>query len=256
MRKNQKSSTMPLSGHLRELRNRAAIIVACLVVVFLVALYFSQDIINFLTDMGKVYGYRFVYLAPQELLIQQFSVSLIAAICLTLPVILYHIWAFVQPALKKNENILLVAALISGLICFLIGILFAYKIMLPFMLRFLINISSGSGITATISVQKYVSFLLTIFLIFGLFFEMPVISVLLTQMGLLKVSWMKRARKFVIVAIFLISALVTPPDIISQIMVSVPMIILYEISIHLSSILLRLRKMRKAEGETDADEDE
>ncbi len=253
--KKQNSSTMPLSGHLRELRNRALVIVICLVLVFLIALYFSQGIISFLTEMGTVYGYKFVYLAPQELLLQQFSVSLIVAICLSLPVILYQVWAFIQPGLKKNENIFLVAALISGLICFILGILFAYKLMLPFMLRFLINLSSGSGITATISVQKYISFLLTIFLVFGFFFELPVVSVLLTQTGLLKVSWMRRATKFVIIGIFLISALVTPPDVISQIMVSVPMIILYEISILLSSVLLRFRKNRKSETE-DGDEDE
>ncbi|MCD8012621.1 MAG: twin-arginine translocase subunit TatC [Lachnospiraceae bacterium] len=253
--KTQKETTgeMPLSGHLRELRNRLAICIVSLVVAFLAALYFSQDIITFLTGMGDVYGYEFVYISPQELLLEQFSVSLVAAICIVSPILVYHIWAFIQPGLKKNENSLFAAVLISGLICFVIGILFAYKVMLPFMLRFLIGISAGSGITATISVEKYVSFLLTIFLIFGVIFELPVVSVLLTQIGLLKVEWMKKAFKGAIIVIFLIAAVVTPPDIVSQTMVALPMIGLYELSILLSSFLLRFRRKKKAE---QSEEDE
>ncbi|MCD7957339.1 MAG: twin-arginine translocase subunit TatC [Lachnospiraceae bacterium] len=251
--KSGQSGSMPLSGHLRELRNRLAICMGTLVVAFLVALYFSQDLIEFLTSMGTVYGYEFVYIAPQELLMQQFSIALVAGVCICLPVILYHIWAFIQPGLKANENSLFLAAIISGLICFLIGILFAYRIMLPFMLKFLIDISLGSTITAAISVEKYVSFLLTIFLVFGIIFEMPVVSVLLTQMGLLRVEWMKKGFRPAIIVIFFIAAVVTPPDIVSQTMVALPMILLYQFSILLSSLLLRFRRKKKKE---DGQEDE
>ncbi len=244
-----KEKNMTLSGHLRELRNRVVVCLVCLVICFLAALHFAPDIIDFLTDLGKEYGYTYVYIAPQELLMQYFSVALLAGVCVTLPLILYQIWAFVQPGLKKNENILFLAAMISGLLCFALGIFFAYKIMLPFMLYFLIDISKGSGITASISVQNYMSFLLTIFVIFGIVFELPVVSVLLTQMGLLKVKWMKTGRRFVIVLIFFIAAVITPPDIVSQIMVAVPMIGLYELSILISALLLRLRRRRKVSKE-------
>lgn len=236
---------MTLSGHLRELRNRLVICILCLIVFFLVGLHFSSDFVNLLTGMGEAYGYEYVYIAPQELLMQYFSIALLIGVCITLPVILYHIWAFIQPGLRKNENALFLSALFFGLICFVIGIIFAYKIMLPFMLRFLIDISKGSGITASISVQNYISFLLTIFMIFGLVFEMPVISVLLTQMGLLKISWMKKGTRVIIIVIFFIAAVITPPDIVSQIMVAIPMIGLYELSILISSILLKLRRKKK-----------
>ncbi len=248
--KNNKEANMPLGGHLRELRNRIAVCIVFLVIAFLAALYFSQDIVRFLTGLGTGYGYKFVYIAPQELLMQQFTVSLIAGLCVCAPVIFYQIWAFIRPGLTKRENILFVAALLSGLIFFVVGIFFAYRVMLPFMLHFLIQISTGSDISASISVEKYINFLLTIFLIFGFIFELPVISILLTQMGLLKVEWMKKATRIVIVVIFLISAIVTPPDIISQIMVAVPMIALYELSIYLSAFLLRLRR-RRHKKETD-----
>jgi sec-independent protein translocase protein TatC len=137
-----------------------------------------------------------------------------------------------------------------------IGIIFAYKIMLPFMLYFLIDLSKGSNITASISVQNYMTFLLTIFMIFGIVFELPVVTVALTQMGLLKVQWMRAGRRVVIVVIFFVAALITPPDIVSQIMVSIPMIGLYELSIIISSILLKVRKNKKSEEEDEDDEDE
>ncbi len=242
---------MSVTGHLKELRNRLIICILCLVVSFLVGLNFAPDLVGILTGIGKGYGYTYVYISPQELLMQYFSVAMLAGVCVTLPVILYHVWAFVQPGLRKNENALFLSALFFGLICFVIGILFAYKIMLPFMLRFLIDISSGSDITASISVQNYMTFLLTIFMIFGIVFELPVVSVLLTQMGLLKVEWMKKGTRVVIVVIFFVSAVITPPDIVSQIMVSIPMIGLYELSILISSILLKVKRKKKSEEEDD-----
>ncbi len=245
-----KEKDMPLSGHLRELRNRIAVCVICLVVVFLGALYLAPGIINFLTDMGNQYNYVFVYLSPQELLMQHFSVALTASICVTLPMTIYQIWAFVGPGLRKNENLLFRLALIFGLLCFVLGVFFAYKIMIPFTLRFLIQISNGSDIAPSISVQNYISFLMTLFLVFGMVFELPVLSVILTQMGLLKISWMKKGRKIMIVLIFVIAAVVTPPDIVSQVLVAVPMLVLYEISIHLSAFLL-LRKKKNKESEEE-----
>lgn len=240
---------MSLSGHLRELRNRIVICVVCLFLSFLISLRFAPRFVNLMTDMGKVYGYQYVYIAPQELLMEYFSVALLGAIIISFPVILYHVWAFIQPGLKRNENGLFLSALIFGLVCFCIGVAFAYKIMLPFMLRFLIELSRGSNITASISVQNYMTFLLTMYMIFGIVFELPVVSVLLTQMGLLQVAWMKKARKVVVVLIFFIAAFITPPDIVSQVMVAVPMIGLYEISILISSVLMKFRKKKEVEDE-------
>lgn len=255
-RKKKKEANMTISGHLRELRNRVVVCLVCLVVGFLVGLHYAPDLVDLLTDLGKDYGYVYVYIAPQELLMQYFSIALLAGVCLTLPVLLYNVWAFVQPGLKKNENGIFLAVMISGLLCFVVGIIFAYKIMLPFMLYFLIDVSKGSGITASISVQNYVSFLLTIFMIFGVVFELPVVAVLLTQTGLLKIKWMKAGRRFVIVAIFFIAAVITPPDIVSQIMVAIPMIGLYELSILISTVLLRLKRRRKKDADDPEDGNE
>lgn len=240
---------MTLTGHLRELRNRLVVCIVCLLVSSLAGLHFAPELVEALTDIGKSYGYTYVFIAPQELLMQYFSIALLAGVCITFPMILYQIWAFVQPGLQKNENVLFLCAIFFGLLCFGAGIIFAYKIMLPFMLHFLIGISAGSEIVATISVQNYITFLLTIFMIFGIVFELPVISVLLTQMRLLKVEWMKKGRRVIIIVIFVVAALITPPDIISQVMVAIPMIGLYEISIVICSILMKFRKKKEADSE-------
>ncbi len=256
-RKKEKSAdgNMTVTGHLRELRNRIIVCVLCLVVFFLIGMYFAPRIVRLLTDIGAAFGYDFIYISPPELLLQYFSVAFISGVVLTLPVILYNVWAFIQPGLKKNENKLFIAALISGLICFIIGVIFAYRLMLPFMLRFLIEVSGGSDIRASVTVGNYLTFLMTIFIIFGIIFEMPVLCVTLTQMGLLKVVWMKKARKFVIVLIFIVAAIVTPPDVVSQCMVAVPMLALYECSILLCTLLPRGRREEPSE-ETEGSENE
>ena len=245
MRKKKKSEYMSLAGHLREMRNRILVCVIILAVSVAGSLAYAKEIVGFLLDMGRDYGYRFVYIAPQELLMQYFSVSLTAGICVTLPVIFYQVWAFLRPGLKKGENLFFLLAMICGLLCFGVGICFACRIMLPFMLSFLLSLSKGSGVSATVSVQNYISFLMTVFMIFGLVFELPVVSVLLTQLGVIKVQWMKKGRKLVIVAIFFVAAVITPPDVVSQILVAVPMVMLYEISIFLCSFCERVKGGRK-----------
>ena len=170
-------------------------------------------------------------------------------VCYLQTVLFYHIWSFIQPGLRRNENLLFLSAMFFGLICFAAGVLFAYKIMLPFMLYFLVGIGMGSDITAAISVQNYITFLLTIFMIFGIVFELPVLSVILTQMRLLRVEWMKKGRRVIIIVIFVVAAFITPPDIVSQIMIAIPMIGLYELSILICSFLMRFKKPDQEEEE-------
>ena len=248
--KKKKSSekNLTLSGHLRELRKRVIICVICLIISFFIGLNFAPELVSILTGIGEEYGYTYIFIAPQELLMQYFAVAMLASVCITLPILIYQIWAFVRPGLRKNENILLVAALIFGLICFVLGVIFAYKVMMPFMLYFLMDLSAGSEITASISVQSYMSFVLSTFMIFGIIFELPVMSVLLTQLGFLRVEWMRKGRKFVIIAIFFVAAIITPPDVVSQIMVAIPVLGLYELSIVICTVLMKLKERhRKAE---------
>lgn len=235
MKKVKKSANpdkeMSLSGHLRELRNRLLLCLILLAATMLAGLNRAPQLVALLLSIGEKYHYHFIYISPQELLLQYFFLSFVTGLCVTLPVIVYQLWAFVRPGLKKGENLLFLSAVVFGLVCFCAGIYFAYRIMLPFMLEFLISLSGGSSVEASISVQNYIHFLMSIFIVFGVVFELPVVSILLTQMGFLKVRWMKKGRRAVIVVIFFVAAVITPPDIVSQVMVAVPMMALYELSI-------------------------
>ena len=228
--------SMSLTGHLTELRNRLVFCMIVLLVGFCVCLGFASRLVTMLTDMGAVYHYVYVYIAPQELLMVYFSVALTGSVIIAFPFISYHIYAFCSPGLKRKEKVFILGTLFFGTACFCLGVLFAYFINIPFMLRFLIQFSAGVSISASISIREYISFLLTVFVVFGVVFELPVVSVLLTLLGILRAEWMVKGRKVMIVVIFFVAAVITPPDVLSQIMVAVPMIGLYELSILLSRL--------------------
>ena len=242
--------SMSLAGHLKELRNRILVCVILLVVMFGLCLSVAPRIITLLTDMGERFQYVYVYIAPQELFLVYMNVALVGAVVICFPVVAYQIYAFCSPGLSGKERGYISGALIAGGLCFLVGVAFAYFISLPFMLRFLIQFTYTGEVpvSASISIQQYVSFLLTVFVIFGLVFELPVVSVLLTGLGLVRAEWLMKGRKVMIVIIFVLAAIITPPDIVSQIMVAIPMIALYELSIGLSKLV---GKARRAAADAD-----
>ena len=255
----KKGGSMPLTGHLKELRNRIAVTVVVLLVSFVIFVAFAEKLVKILTDLGSGSGYQFVFIAPQELILQYFRVAFTASLCVCLPLILYQIWAFARPGMTKTEDRAVLLSLIFGLGCFVVGVLFAYKVTIPIMLYFLINVGS-KYITASISVESYISFVLSVFVIFGCVFEMPMLTSLLARFGILKPAIMKKGRKYAIVMIFLVAAIITPPDIFSQVMVALPMILLYEISLLLVGVIskrVEARKKAKAEMEDELwDEDD
>ena len=234
--------SMSLSGHLRELRNRILVCVLLLLAVFALCLSFAPRIVTLLTDMGKRFDYVYVYIAPQELFLVYMNVALVGAVVVCFPVLAYQVYAFCSPGLSGKERTYISGALIAGALCFLLGVAFAYFISLPFMLRFLIQFTGEVDVSASISIQSYVSFLLTVFVIFGLVFELPVVTVLLTGLGIVNAQWLAKGRKVMIVIIFVLAAIITPPDIVSQIMVAVPMLALYELSIVLSRLVGKTKK--------------
>jgi sec-independent protein translocase protein TatC len=245
-------AVMSLTGHLKELRNRILIVIAGLFAGLLICFNYAGPIVNLLTEQGTELGYQFVYLSPQALFMQYIKVALIGAVCLGSPVILYEIWAFIRPGLERKENFVFFFAMVAGLFFFVLGAGFAYKIALPFMLYFFIHVNASTSIIASISIESYLSFIMTIFITFGAVFEMPVVTVILTQLGLMRPEWMIKGRSVVIVVIFIVAAIITPPDVVSQIMIALPMLLLYQLSIW----LCRIFRKRKIAGNEDEDEDE
>lgn len=246
--------SMSLSGHLRELRNRVAVCVVVLVLGFFGCLSIAGKLVTMLTDLGTAYQYNYVYIAPQELLLVYFNLALIGAVVITFPVLAYEAYAFCSPGLSRKERTSIALALLAGTLFFVIGVAFARFISVPFMLRFLIGFTTEVEVSASISIQEYVGFLMTVFLIFGAVFELPVISVLLTSLGVLRAEWLMKGRRVMIVLIFVLAAIITPPDIVSQIMVAIPMIGLYELSILLSRLVMKAKKEKADENEDEEDE--
>ena len=202
--------SMTLTGHLKELRNRLIICAVVFVVGVVVSLAYADRLIDLLTAMGRDY-YEFVSIAPQEKLMQYFRVSILAGVVVTVPVAFYHIYAFAKPGLKRSESTFFKLVMLLGLILFCVGVLFAYKLMMPFMLRFLsTGIEGAEYIQTTTSIESYVNLCLTMFIIFGCVFEMPLITIILSKMGIINPQILKQVRGVAIVVIFFIAAVVTP----------------------------------------------
>ena len=216
---------------------------------------YADRLIDLLTAMGQGF-YTFVSIAPQEKLMQYFRVSLLAAVVVTVPVALYQVYAFAKPGLKKSETFFLKLVILLGLALFVVGVMFAYKLMMPFMLRFLsTGIEGADYIQTTTSIESYVSLCLTMFIIFGCVFEMPLVTIILSKMGIANPEILKKGRGVAIVLIFFIAAVVTPPDIVSQCMVAIPMVLLSLVSIFLSGIFYKPRSEDSDDEEEEEDED-
>lgn len=232
---------MSLSGHLKELRNRLLIIFLVFVLAFLCALPFSSRLTNLLLGFGKNQGYSYIYLAPQELLLVQLNVAIFLGFSLALPALVYHAYRFCAPALEKEEKRGLILSILLGFVFFFLGILFALKLSLPFMLKFLIRFTDVIDVKASIRVSEYIRFISVVLIIFGVIFELPVISLLLSRLGLIRAQMLVRARKIMIVLIFIVAAVITPPDVVSQVMVALPMVLLYELSIVVCRLFAKKR---------------
>ncbi len=248
--------SMTLMAHLKEFRNRLIICAIVFVITCVVSLAYAGELVTALTELGQRYNYFFVTLSPQEKLIQYFKMSLLAALVVTIPVAMYHIWAFAKPGLKKKENFFFGMVMLFGIILFCIGVAFAYFITLPFMLNFLITLEGTDFITTQTSLESYLNFIIMIFTIFGCVFEMPLITVILSKMGIANPTIMRKGRSIAIILMFLTAALITPPDIVSQMMVGFPMILLYEISILLSQLTYRKKPEEDEDDDLFEDEDE
>jgi sec-independent protein translocase protein TatC len=245
--KKETDGSMPLTGHLRELRNRLLICVVPFVGLTVAFIPGADRLMAILTDMGERFGYRYVYLAPQELLVEYLRIAVLGAFLCCVPLILFQVWSFARPGLERGEKQMFAFSMLFGLLCFCLGIIFAYRVTVPFMLQFLIGLSSQT-VSAAISIEKYTSFLLTVFLIFGIIFELPMVSIILTNLGFIDSELLKRFRKPAIVVSFVAAALITPPDIFSQVMVAVPIVLLYQVSIWLSAVVGRMQKGKKEEA--------
>ena len=249
---------MTFTQHLGALKKCLAIMIAVFAVAFVVCYIFAPEIVTFMININK--DYTFVQNDVTELLAQYIKVSLIAALVLDSPIIIWQVHSFVSPGLTKSEDAKFLMILLGGLLFFAVGDVFCYKVVIPFTLQFFKglsnNLANTAAISALINLKNYISYLIALMLAFGCIFEMPVIAAILASLGLIKPKGMKAARSIVIVLCFVLGAAITPPDIMSQCMVALPMMLLYQVSIWICSFIYNRRRKKLIAQGIDPDEDE
>ncbi len=224
---------MPLMDHLRELRSRLIKSTLAFLVGVGVAFYLASYLFEVLKEpVKKSYPQvELITLSPTEPLFILFKISIVFGFILASPVIFYQLWRFVEPALYPNEKRLIIPITFLSIILFIMGALFSYFAVLPLALKFLIGIGfSQLQATPFLSVDMYVSFLLKMIVGFGLAFELPVILFLLQRAGVVSEEQLKSFRKYFIVIAFVVGALIAP-DVATQVLMAIPLILLYEISV-------------------------
>ena len=238
-------------SHLIELRDRLIKSLAVVMVLFFVCFYFSGEIMKFLSlplYQALPAGSRPIFTDQAGAFFTLTKVAFLSAVLLALPWILYQAWAFVAPGLYEHERRFALPLIVSSVFFLLVGIAFAYTFVLPAAYKFFISMSSRTGAETLQDLQKYWDFTLAIFFGFGLTFEVPVVQMLLLKTGLVSIQQMKAARRYVIVGAFVVAAVLTPPDVISQFMLAVPLCLLYELGI----VLGRFVKARsRASGDEE-----
>ncbi len=227
---------LTLIQHLEELRKRVIIIALAMIAGAVISYQYIDEIIQIVTKPASQLD--FIYLSPPELFVAYVKISLVVGVVLTLPVTLLQIWSFVKPGLTKKERINLLFALFMAIIFFLLGIIFAYYVIIPLTIQFFVKVSTQQ-IEPLFSFENYIGFISSLLLSFGLTFEMPLIILLLTHLNLITPEVLKKSRKIIILVIFVVAAVLTPPDIISQCLMAAPMILLFELSLMLSSFIHR-----------------
>ena len=166
------------------------------------------------------------------------KITLMAAFMLALPVVLYQVWAFVAPGLYSHEKKMVLPLVVSSTLLFVIGVAFCYFLVIPGMSRF-IQAFAPTSITAAPDIEQYFGFVLTLYLVFGISFEVPVAVVVLARIGVVTIPQLRQMRGYFIVGAFVVSAVVTPPDVISQLALALPMCILYELGIVAAQIFIK-----------------
>lgn len=228
---------MNLIEHLSELRKRIIIVLCSFMLFLILSFLIVQDIHDFLV---KDLHDKLAILGPGDILWVYMALASVSAITFTLPIAAFQVWLFVKPGLKKEEQKVTLAFIPGIFLLFLLGIAFGYFLLFPIVLSFLQSLA-GSQFETFFTVEKYFRFLIQLTLPFGFLFEMPAIVMFLTRLGIINPQKLAKSRKLSYFFLIVVSVLITPPDFISDILVIVPLILLYEFSITLSKIVYKRR---------------
>jgi sec-independent protein translocase protein TatC len=239
-----------LISHLLELRDRLLRSVIAIAICFVPLAFFQNELFTLVAQplIEKLpAGTSLIATSVVSPFMAPLKLSIIIAVFIAMPYVLFQVWAFVAPGLYKHERRFAAPLVVSSILLFYAGVAFAYYVVFPLMFQFLAS-TTPMGVKMMTDIANYLDFVLLLFFAFGIAFEMPVAVVLLATTGLVKVESLKRNRGYVVLGIFIVAAFLTPPDAISQSFMAVPMYLLYELGIVFASFAQRRRAPEPAEN--------
>lgn len=238
-------------GHLVEMRNRLIKTLLTLLVIFIPLAAFSNELYNMLAQpllatMPK--GTSMIATAVTSPFLAPLKFAMVLAIFLGMPVILYHLWAFIAPGLYRHERRMIFPLLFGSVMLFYSGVLFAYYVFFPAVFAFFVKIAP-QGVAVMTDISSYLDFVLSMFFAFGITFQVPIVTIVLVWAGIMTPESLAEKRRYIIVAAFVLAAVLTPPDVFSQFFLAIPMCILFEVGLLLSRVVARRQREREAEDE-------
>lgn len=240
-------------SHLVELRDRIMRAGIAVIVVFVALVYWAPNIFHILAkpllDNLPKDGKMIVTDVTGSFFVPM-KVTMMVALVIALPVVLYQIWAFIAPGLYQHEKKLVVPLVGSSYVLFLCGMSFAYFVVFPTIFRVMAHYNAPLGAQMSTDIDNYLSFALTMFLAFGVTFEVPIVVVLLVRMNVLTIAKLKQIRPYIVVGAFVVSAVVTPPDVFSQLILAIPLIVLYEAGIIAARLIVGKDKPKIENGDS------
>jgi sec-independent protein translocase protein TatC len=242
---NGNGARMPFLDHLEELRWTILRSLVAIVVASIGCYIFSKKIVDILRYPAPQ-DMQLIFLSPVEGFMIYIKVSIFAGLVVALPYVAYQFWKFIVPGLLDKERKLVLPIAFFTTVCFLVGASFAYFVIIRFGLNFLLSFQTDY-LVANITIGKYLGFVVTLLLVFGVVFELPVLAFFLTKIGILTPRFLREKRRYGIVIIFIGAALLTPPDIFTQLMLAGPLILLYEVSIWVSKSVYKEKLEKEAE---------
>lgn len=240
-----------LIDHLDELRKRLIITVAAFLVFFIVGFLFVTDIYSWLVRDLDV---KLVVLGPSDIIWIYFMLASIIALAGTIPVLALQIWLFVKPALKPIERKISLSYVPALFILFIVGLAFGYFVIFPVIMNFLVELSAEM-VATNFTAEKYFRFIMHTTLPFGFLFELPVVAMFLTSLGVINPYVLTKMRKYAYFVLVVVAVVISPPDIMSDVLVTIPLLFLYEISINMSKIVYKRKLKKEAEWEAEFEEE-
>lgn len=238
--------------HIDELRKRLMVIVVFFVIALIGSFFIAKPLIHYLQYTEEAQSLTLNAFNVTDPIVIYLKVIVIVAAILISPVLLYQLWSFISPGLHETERRVTLSYIPFGFLLFLGGLAFSYFILFPYIMKFTMALSQELEITQTLGINQYFNFLIQITIPFGLIFQMPILTLFLTRLGIIEPTFLIRFRKFAFFILFIIAAIITPPDLFSHLLVTVPLFLLYEFSIIISRF--GYRKYLKAEQQRQIEE--